>query len=107
MLWFERQVVDSLISPTLDDGARELIVSYVDDTLASLPEHLRLGVFAESVAFGTRPWIEHRLGRFDPTQMRRRVERWRSSRIDVVRQYVRLLEGLVLFAENELIPGAA
>src|SRR5215203_5990550 len=104
MLWFERQVVVSLISPTLDDGARELIVDYVDDTLASMPEHLRLGVFAESVAFGARPWLAHRFRRFDATTMHDRVERWRNSRIDVVRQYVRLLEGLVLFAENELVP---
>ena len=107
MLWFERQVVDSLISPSLDDGARELIANYVDDTLQAMPEHLRLGVFAESVAFGALPWLEHRLGRFDTASMHRRIERMRNSRIDVVRQYVRLLEGLVLFAENELVPDAA
>ena len=107
MLWFERQVVDSLISPSLDDGARELIVDYVDDTLRAMPEHLRFGVFGESVAFGSWPWLTHRVGRFDPSTMPRRIERMRNSRIDVVRQYVRLLEGLVLFAENELVPDAA
>jgi hypothetical protein len=107
MLWFERQVVDSLISPSLDDGAREVIANYVDDTLRAMPEHLRFGVFAESIAFGAQPWVEHRLGRFSPASMPRRIERMRTSRIDVVRQYVRLLEGLVLFAENELVPDAA
>ena len=37
----------------------------------------------------------------------RAVEWCRTSRIDVVRQYVRLLESLVLFAENELVPEPA
>jgi hypothetical protein len=30
--------------------------------------------------------------------------RWKHSSIDPIRQYVRLLESLVLFAENELAP---
>ena len=35
------------------------------------------------------------------------VERWKASRFDPVRQYVRLLHSLVLFAEHELTPAAS
>ncbi len=39
--------------------------------------------------------------------MNARVERWKASRFDPVRKYVRLLHSLVLFAEHELTPAAA
>jgi hypothetical protein len=105
VLWFERQVVGALMSPTLDDAARAAVESYVDETLRSMPEHLRAGVVAESLLFGVRPRLEFALGRAADAGVRSRVERWKTSRIDVVRQYVRLLQSLVLFAENELAPG--
>ena len=38
MLWFERQVVRTLMSPTLDADARSAIESYVAATLHSMPE---------------------------------------------------------------------
>ena len=107
MLWFERQVVGALMSSTLDDRARVAVESYVDETLHSMPEHLRAGVLAESLLFGARPRLAHALGRADSTRLRARIDRWSTSRIDFVRQYVRLLHSLVLFAENELAPGAA
>jgi hypothetical protein len=102
VLWFERQVVGALMSSTLDDRARVAVESYVDDTLRSMPEHLRAGVLGESLLFGTRPLLAHALGRDDPERLHARIERWRTSKIDFVRQYVRLLHSLVLFAENEL-----
>ena len=92
------------MSPTLDDPTRAAVESYVDETLRSMPEHLRAGVVAESLLFGVRPLIEYALGRAVDTEVRTRVERWKTSRIDVVRQYVRLLQSLVLFAENEFTP---
>jgi hypothetical protein len=107
VLWFERQVVGALMSSTLDDRARRAVESYVDDTLRSMPEHLRLGVFGESLLFGARPYVAHALGRDDNAHLVSRIERWRHSKIDFVRQYVRLLHSLVLFAENELAPTAA
>ena len=58
-------------------------------------------------AFGARPRLAHALGRADNAGLRARIDRWSTSRIDFVRQYVRLLHSLVLFAENELAPGAA
>ncbi|HEV7526494.1 MAG TPA: hypothetical protein VGP92_16115 [Acidimicrobiia bacterium] len=104
MLWFERKVVDTLMSPTLDDSARTAVVSYVSSTLSSMPEHLRAGVAAESIVLGGWSWVENRVGRLDEGRIRTRVARWKGSKIDPIRQYVRLLESLVLFAENELAP---
>ena len=106
MLWFERQVVGALMSSSLDDRARVAVESYVDKTLRSMPEHLRAGVFAESLLFGARPRLERALGRAD-RDLHARIERWRTSPIDFVRQYVRLLHSLVLFAENELAPSTS
>jgi hypothetical protein len=102
VLWFERQVVRTLMSPTLDVGARSAIESYVAATLHSMPEHLRAGVAAESIVLGARSWLEARAGHIDERRVRARVARWKNSELDPVRQYVRLLGSLVLFAENEL-----
>lgn len=107
MLWFERQLVRTLMQPDLDDHTRADVEAYVDQTLRSMPEHLRAGVAAETFAFGAPSLVARAFGRFDERRLGRRVERWRSSHLDPVRQYVRLLESLVLFAENELGPVAA
>jgi hypothetical protein len=107
VLWFEREVVGALMSASLDDSARVAVESYVDETLRSMPEHLRAGVFAESLLFGARPRVAHALGRDNRAGLHARIDRWRTSRIDFVRQYVRLLHSLVLFAENELVPSPA
>jgi hypothetical protein len=107
MLWLEREVVATLVSPTLDDRQRSAIESYVDESLRAMPEHLRAGVAAESLVFGTWPRFQQRLGRLDSAALAARVERWKSSRFDLIRQYVRLLQSLVVFAEHELAPGVA
>jgi hypothetical protein len=95
------------MSPALDTEARGAVESYVDDTLRSMPEYLRAGVFAESLLFGAGPHVARVLGRLDQARLSARIDRWRTSRIDFVRQYVRLLQSLVLFAENELAPSRA
>jgi hypothetical protein len=95
------------MSPSLDEEARAAIESYVDGTLRSMPEHLRAGVAAESLMLGAWSRFEHTRGRLDDDRLRARVERWKNSRVDLIRQYVRLLESLVLFAEHELVPLAA
>jgi hypothetical protein len=102
VLWFESQLVGALMSPAIDGRTRAAVESYVDDALRSMPEHLRAGVLAESLLLGARPRLEHALGRLDDTVLRARLDGWKTSRIDFVRQYVRLLQSLVLFAENEL-----
>jgi hypothetical protein len=107
MLWLERQVVATLMSPALDERARNAIESYVENTLRSMPEYVRAGVAAESLLLGAWPRIARALGRLDADDITRRIERWKTSRVDPLRQYVRLLHSLVLFAENELVPDAA
>jgi hypothetical protein len=102
VLWIEREIVGTLIDPTLDDRARASVEAYVEEMLRLMPEHLRFGVAGESVLFGATPWLANRLGRLDRRAISRRIGRWQNSRIDVLRQYVRLLHGLVLFAEHEL-----
>jgi hypothetical protein len=106
VLWFERQVVGALMRPGLDAEARAAIESYVATTLESMPEYLRAGVAAETLALGARAWLEQRAGRLDDARIRGRLDRWKESRLDPIRQWVRLLESLVLFAENELAPEA-
>ena len=71
-----------------------------------MPEHLRAGVVAESILFDAYVRAGRALGR------RRRaladqVEHWQNSPLDVIRQCVRLLHSLVLFAEHELAPAHA
>ena len=107
MLWFEREVVAALIDPRLDEPTRRAVTDYVDRTLRSMPEHLRAGVAAESLVFGAWSRVEHAAGRLDRDRVRARLERWRRSPLDPIRQYVRLLESLVLFAEHELEPVSA
>ncbi|HEV3451299.1 MAG TPA: hypothetical protein VG869_08845 [Acidimicrobiia bacterium] len=107
MLWFEQQVVTTLVSPDASAARRSQIEDYVDGALRSMPEYLRAGVASESLIFGAWPRLEALLGRHDDTALRARVERWKASRFDLVRQYVRMLQSLVLFAENELTTDAA
>ncbi|HEX5095128.1 MAG TPA: hypothetical protein VFX21_03910 [Acidimicrobiia bacterium] len=107
MLSFERSVVGALMDPAADAERRRAITDYVDTNLRSMPEHLRAGVFAESLVLQTWVRVSARPGTADERRLRARVERWQYSRIDLVRQYVRLLQSLVLFAENELEPAAA
>jgi hypothetical protein len=90
------------MSPELDAELRTAVESYVDETLRSMPEHLRAGVAAESLAFGATTRVKAALGRLDPARLAVRVEGWKTSSIDPIRQYVRLLQSLVLFAEHEL-----
>ena len=103
MLWFERQVVTTLTA-TLDDHLRAEIEAYVDETLRVMPEHLRAGMAAESLALGA--WARLRGAGSHPSPGTS-LERLESSRLDPVRQYVRLLRSLVLFAEHELSPSPA
>ena len=94
MLGFERRMVAALTT-TSDPARRAGVEGWVDDTLRDMPEHLRFGVLAESVGLGL--WARVR-GRDDASLL----ESFERSPLWPVRQYVRLLHGLVLFAENEL-----
>jgi hypothetical protein len=104
VLWFEREVVRTLMDPSLDTATRAAVENYVDSSLQSMPEVLRAGVAAESFVLGVPARLSRLSGRFDARALERRVAAWKTSRIDPVRQYVRLIHSLVLFAENELAP---
>ena len=90
------------MNPEIDAKTRAAVEEYVDRTLQEMPEYLRFGVAAESVVFGAHSRFEDARGRLDRERMLRRLDRWKASSLDPIRQYVRLLESLVLFAENEL-----
>jgi hypothetical protein len=115
MLRFERQVVAALVTTSDDstgvpttapDSLRTAVESYVEGALRSMPQHLRAGLAAESLLLGA--WAARpRVGGRGKAALVDQLEAWDASRIDLLRQYVRLLRSLVLFAENELQPGAA
>ena len=96
MLDFERRLVAALTDTDAD--RRQRVGEFVEGSLEAMPEHLRLGVLAESVAFAT--WARLR-GTRDVADLVRTLE---ASPIALVRQYVRLFRSLVLFAEQELAP---
>jgi hypothetical protein len=100
VLGFERRVVATLVT-TPDPRRRAEIEAFVDGTLRSMPEHLRAGVAAESLLLGAWDRLRGR-GGSDAVDL----DVLDGSPIDVVRQYVRLLRGLVLFAESELAPAS-
>jgi hypothetical protein len=105
MLWLERQVVATLAGD-VDPRRRLALEGYVDGVLRSMPEHLRFGVAAESIVLGSGEWVARRLGSRRP--LADRIRRWEESPIGPIRQYVRLLSSLVIFASEELaddLPG--
>jgi hypothetical protein len=103
MLWFERRVVTTL-TRDIHERHRPEVVEYVDAALRSMPEYLRAGVAAESIALGALPRVRAAFGRLDDDAVTRLLARLDASAIDPVRQYVRLLSSLVLFAREELVP---
>ena len=105
MVPFERRVVDVLVR-TSDPTLRSAVVEYVEGCLDAMPAHLRAGVLAESLALGT--WSRLRSLTGDPDAvLASQLVAWEHHPVDVVRQYVRLLGSLVLFAEVELGDAAA
>jgi hypothetical protein len=104
MLWFERQVVTTL-TEDIDDRHRPQVVAWVDAALRAMPEYLRIGVGAESLALGAWPRLRNAIGRFDEHDLQQYLGRIERNPIDPVRQYARLLSSLVLLAREELAPG--
>jgi hypothetical protein len=94
MLGFERRMVAALTKPS-DPALRAGVERWVDDTLRDLPEHVRLGIVAESIGLGVWARVT---GKADDELL----ASFERSPLWPVRQYVRLLGGLVIFAEQEL-----
>lgn len=104
MLWFEREVVGALVA-TPDPAVRSSVEAFVDGSLRDKPAHLRLGVAAESILLGAYAAACRTLGRQSGDHtLRELLDGWEASRVGVVRQYVRAMKSMVLFAENELAP---
>ena len=108
MLWFERQVVGTLMSPALDAGAalgrrvvrRRPPCTRCPSTCAPASRRNRsswaAGRGSSTASAASTSAASARVS-----------QRWKTSKLDPVRQYVRLLHSLVLFAENELAPDGA
>jgi hypothetical protein len=94
VLRFERDLVDALSSAT-DPGHRRAVAAWVDGSLAAMPDVLRLGVAAGSLAVGA--WARAR-GLRGP-ELVRALE---ASPLPPVRQHLRLIRSLVLFGDIEL-----
>jgi hypothetical protein len=103
VLWFEREVVGALVA-TPDPAVRSSVEAFVDGSLRDKPAHLRLGVAAESILLGAYATGRRALGRSGDRELRELLASWEASRVGVVRQYVRAMKSMVLFAENELAP---
>jgi hypothetical protein len=109
MLRFEREVVTALGSAP-EQSTQSEVEAFVDGSLRAMPEAIRLGVIGETLLFGSYVRLLQAVGRLDgPDDLRAQLDRWETSRISVVRQYVHMFRSLVLFAENELseVEGAA
>ena len=107
MLRFEREVVEALGSAP-DATTQGAVEAFVDKTLRTMPEFVRLGVVAETVLLGSYIGLLTVAGRVDgSTDLRVRLDSWESSRIQYLRQYVHMFRSLVVFAECELAPEGA
>lgn len=109
MLRFEREVVAAL-GGAQEQSTQSAVEAFVDGSLRAMPEAIRLGVIGETLCFGTYVHLLRATGQLaGPDDLRAQLDRWETSRISVVRQYVHMFRSLVLFAENELseVEGAA
>ena len=100
MLSFERQVVDELLA-SVAEPKRTTVVDHVDGVLRDMPEHVRAGIAGQSVLLGAWWAARRRLPASDlggPAL----IETLEASPVGLVRQYIRLLRSLVLFAEHEI-----
>ena len=103
MLWFERVVVGALVTNP-DQAVRSSTEAFVDGSLRDMPEPIRAGVAAESILLGAYAKAQRARGRLDDAELAQRLDAWERSPIGPLRNYVRMMKSLVLFAENELAP---
>lgn len=99
---FERRAVALLTRRDADPGERAAIEAYVGETLAMMPDHLRIGVALESAVLGVADAAARSVGLLDDDRLRRVLTYFESSPVTPLRQYVRLLRSLVVYAGEEL-----
>jgi len=104
MLDFERQLVATLTTAT-DPGRRAAVAAFVEGSLDDMPEFLRAGVVAESIAFAG--WSRALRVAGNRRGLNSLITTLEASPISLVRQYVRLFRSLILFAEQELAEAQA
>ena len=92
VLGFERRVVAALVDDA-EPGVRDGIEAWVEASLADLPDHVRLGIRAQSIVLGI--WYRSRPGDALPALLQ-------ASPLWPVRQYLRAIRSLVLMAQHEL-----
>lgn len=98
MLSIERRVVAELTT-AIDPEHRRAVETWVEGTLAAMPDALRLGVVAESILFSA--WAAIRR----PADLHGLIGWLDRSPVSLLRSYPRLFRSLVLFGELELEPG--
>jgi len=97
MLTVERRVVADL-TRAADPGRRAAVLGWVERSLDDMPDGLRLGVKAESMAIAAWAAVAR------PADLEALLTWMEACPIGVVRSYPRLFRSLVLFAELELEP---
>ncbi len=104
MLSFERQVVTAMTTAE-DPRIRDEVVEFAGRALGAMPEFLRAGITAITIAVGG--WCRARrlvgAGRTDAQLLS-----WLEEHpVGLVRQWARALRSLVLFAEQEKLEAAS
>lgn len=103
MLWFERVVAGALVTNP-DPAVRSSVEAFVDTSLRNMAEPIRVGVAAESLLLGAYAAARRAAGRLDDEEIHRLLDAWERGPVGPLRQWVRLMRSLVLFAEHELAP---
>lgn len=98
MFSYERRIVSSLLV-TDDPTLRREVEGFVDGALADMAELLRVGIVAITLALTVHAGIRKVAG--VPRTGAAEVAWLKSHPVGLVRQWVRALQSLVLFAENE------
>lgn len=105
MTSFQSRVVHALLGP-VEPAVRPAVQAFVEDSLADMPHHLRLGIGLDSILLEGLTRATHS-GRIpDDASLRDQVLRWESNPLTPIRQYARLLSSLVLFGDQENRPAA-
>lgn len=99
MLSFEHRVVGALLGSD-DPGRRAAVTQHVDRALGAMPEVIRLGIAGESVLLGAVAGVRRAVRRTSPDEELAWLE---DHPVGLVRQWVRALRSLVLFAEQEML----
>lgn len=100
MLAYEQRIVTELMTAQ-DPTVRHEVTTFVGESLQAMPEFLRLGIRGLSIGLTVRDRGRRLVGRAGDDAAELAI--LRGYPIGLVRQWVRALQSLVLFSENELL----